>query len=141
MNNNVFLQTGRGKTGTVGLTKGGTVSITQSQYEDIVIAQLSEIWGNYGELFELWFDGGTPDLALTPRIASLLAKLQPAAVSFQGPTKQAARWSGSESGDVPEPNWSTSTNSVTFGPGNPNAEQFVPSESDVTTSATGEWYW
>ena len=48
---------------------------------------------------------------------------------------------GSESGDVPEPNWSASANSVTFGRGDPNGKQFAPSEADVTTSATGEWYW
>jgi hypothetical protein len=141
VNNNVFLRTGSGKVGTVGQTKAGTVSVTQTEYEDIILAQLTEIWSDYGDLFELWFDGGTLDPALAPKIAPLLAKLQPNAVCFQGPTKQAARWAGSESGDVPEPNWSASKDSVAWGPGDPNAKQFAPSEADVTTSATGEWYW
>ena len=91
-NNNVFLRAGSGKVGTVGQAKAGTVSVTQAEYRGIVLAQLAEIWTNYGDLFELWFDGGTLDPGLAPKIAPLLAKLQPKAVCFQGPTKQAARW-------------------------------------------------
>ena len=95
-----------------------------------------------GDLVELWFDGGTMDPVLAPKVTALLAKLQPKAVCFQGPTaKQAIRWAGSESGDAPEPNWSTSRSSVTPGHGDPDAEMFAPSESDVTLSGTGEWYW
>ena len=82
------------------------------------------------------------DPVLAPKVTALLAKLQPKAVCFQGPTaKQAIRWAGSESGDAPEPNWSTSRSSVTPGHGDPDAEMFAPSESDVTLSGTGEWYW
>jgi hypothetical protein len=33
--------------------------VTQAQYDDIVLQQLEELWGNYGPLAEIWFDGGT----------------------------------------------------------------------------------
>ena len=29
-------------------------NVTQEQYERIVVAQLSELWGNYGDLEEIW---------------------------------------------------------------------------------------
>ena len=61
-------------------------------------------------------------------------------MAFQGPTAtQGVRWSGSESGDAPEPNWSTASSSVDYGAGDPNGGEFVPTESDVTLSASGEW--
>ena len=31
---------------------------TKKRYNDLIIKQYSEIWGNYGPLTELWFDGG-----------------------------------------------------------------------------------
>jgi|EP01043_Picozoa_sp_COSAG02_P036674 alpha-L-fucosidase len=142
MNKNTFLQTDQGKVGTIGTNKTGTISVTQEQYETIVLTHLEEIWSGYGDLAELWFDGGTMDLVLAPKVTTLLAKLQPKALCFQGPTsKQAVRWAGSESGSAPEPNWSTAKNSVSFGSGDPNAAIWAPSESDVTLSSTGEWYW
>lgn len=85
---------------------------------------------------------GTVDAKLAPQVSALLAKLQPKAVCFQGPTAtQGVRWPGSESGDAPEPNWSTANSSVDFGPGRPDAPEFVPTESDVTLSRSGQWYW
>ena len=36
--------------------EGGPV--TQEEYNQIVTQQLTELWSNYGELFEIWFDGG-----------------------------------------------------------------------------------
>lgn len=38
--------------------KEGQFNITQSTYDDIVLQQLSELWTNYGQLEEIWFDGG-----------------------------------------------------------------------------------
>jgi hypothetical protein len=34
------------------------MNITQSTYDDIVLHQLRELWTNYGNLDEIWFDGG-----------------------------------------------------------------------------------
>ena len=36
--------------------EGGPV--TQEEYNKIVTLQLTELWSNYGDLFEIWFDGG-----------------------------------------------------------------------------------
>lgn len=36
----------------------GQVAVTQDQYADIVSQQLTELWTNYGDLAEIWFDGG-----------------------------------------------------------------------------------
>lgn len=32
----------------------GQVAVTQEQYADIVAQQLAELWGNYGDLAEIW---------------------------------------------------------------------------------------
>ena len=59
----------------------------------------------YGKLFEIWFDGGVlPVSEGGPDVAALLKKLQPDAVTFQGPvgTKSLIRWVGNERGVAPE---------------------------------------
>ena len=143
LNNNKFLRCAACKDGSNEPTfKKGSVAVTGEQYRSIVLAQLAEIWGSYGELTELWFDGGTVDTKLAPQVTALLSKLQPKAVCFQGPTKaQGIRWPGSESGNAPEPNWSAANSSVDFGGGDPNGPAFAPTESDVTLAANGQWYW
>lgn len=77
----------------------------QERYNALVLSQLTELWTNYGELFEIWFDGG----CLKPEdggadIAPLLAKLQPGAVVFQGPKelKSLVRWCGNERAEASE---------------------------------------
>ncbi len=77
----------------------------QKQYNEIVLKQLSELWKNYGDWFEIWFDGGVlPVNQGGPDITSLLHELQPNAVVFQGPigTRSLIRWVGNESGIAPE---------------------------------------
>lgn len=77
----------------------------QEAYYRIVMQQLTELWSNYGPLFEIWFDGGViPPADGGPDIAGLLHTLQPNAVVFQGPpgTKSLIRWVGNESGMAPE---------------------------------------
>ena len=60
--------------------------VTQEEYNAIVTKQLTELWSNYGDLFEIWFDGGV----LSPKeggadVLSLVKELQPKAIAFQGP--------------------------------------------------------
>jgi len=77
----------------------------QRAYYDIVLRQLTELWTNYGPLFEIWFDGGViPVEEGGPDFAGLLQRLQPQAVVFQGPAgaKSLIRWIGNESGLAPE---------------------------------------
>ena len=49
--------------------------------------QLSELWGRYGELTEVWFDGGF-QAAMGPFVNRTLAALQPGAVAFNACVKQ-----------------------------------------------------
>lgn len=41
-----------------------TYNATAAEKEAIILGQLREIWSSYGDLVELWFDGGTQDPAL-----------------------------------------------------------------------------
>ncbi len=138
-----------------GLVQPGS-PITQAEYADIVRRQLTELWTNYGELFEVWFDGGI----LSPRqggadALSLLRELQPRAIAFQGPYgyENLIRWVGNEVGEAPDPCWATAdstTNSdgvrvVTGLNGRPDAPFWCPGESDFTLrrqeSFGGGWMW
>ena len=138
-----------------GLVQPGS-PITQKQYSDIIMRQLTELWGNYGPLFEVWFDGGI----LSPAqggadVRSLIKKLQPEAIAFQGPYgyENLIRWVGNEVGTAPDPCWATAdstTNSdgvkvVTGLNGRPDAPFWCPGESDFTlrrqSAFGGGWMW
>jgi alpha-L-fucosidase len=136
--------------------KKGNTSITQAEYNKVVETQLTELWSNYGELFEIWFDGGV--LALDKGgadILSLVKRLQPNAVAFQGPYKHPnlVRWVGNEEGVAPYPCWATAdsttkadgTKVISDLNGNPYAPYWCPGESDFTlrwnNSFQGGWFW
>ncbi len=126
----------------------------QKRYNAIAIQQLTELWSNYGEVFEIWFDGGV----MSPKdggpdIAPLLERLQPNAVVFQGPVdnKNLLRWIGNEDGRVPYPHWSTTDAGTSSGGtieisdlhGNPNGKIWCPGEADfpMRTGWQGGWFW
>ena len=126
----------------------------QKRYNEIVIQQLTELWSNYGDIFEIWFDGGVLPLAEGgPDIAPLLNKLQPNAVVFQGPVenKNLLRWIGNEDGRTPYPHWSTtdvgtSSAGVIEIPdlhGNPDGKIWCPGEADfpMRTGWQVGWFW
>ena len=138
-----------------GLVQPGS-PISQEQYANIMQCQLTELWSNYGPLFEVWFDGGI----LSPLqggmdALALLHKLQPDAIAFQGPYgyENLIRWVGNEVGTAPDPCWATAdstTNSdgvqVVEGlNGRPDAPFWCPGESDFTlrynSSFQGGWIW
>jgi alpha-L-fucosidase len=136
-----------------GLVQKGS-PYTQKQYNDIVIKQLTELWSNYGNLFEIWFDGGVlPEEKGGPPIAALLKKLQPDAIVFQGPTdaKNLVRWIGNEEGTAPYPNWGTAdtttssagTIKVNDMSGSPDGKIWCPGEADfpLRTGWQGGWFW
>lgn len=127
---------------------------TQAAYNKIVEQQLTELWGNYGKLFEVWFDGGVlPVHEGGPDLAPLLKKLQPDAIVFQGPTdaKNLIRWVGNEEGLAPYPNWSRSdTTSSASGTikvehmnGDPEGKIWCPGEADfpLRDGWQGGWFW
>jgi alpha-L-fucosidase len=83
------------------------------RYNDVYIAQLTELLTGYGALAEVWFDGangegpnGRKQEYDWPRVWGTVRKLQPDAVMFSdaGPD---VRWNGNENGVAGDPNWSS----------------------------------
>jgi alpha-L-fucosidase len=120
----------------------GQINVTYNEYMNIVFQQITELWTQYGELAEIWFDGGTYNY--TSLMLQLLNKYQPKAVAFQGPAGYAnnIRWVGDELADPPYPCWSTANNSDAYGGGSvfPNSV-WAPAESDTTIRNDDYWFW
>lgn len=129
----------------------------QKAYNHIVETQLTELWANYGEIFEIWFDGGVlPPQKGGPEILPLMAKYQPNAVVFQGPPEwpHLLRWGGNERGDAPDPCWSA-TNTLTAEDGttenngfngDPDGTIWAPCEADMPNrdqhkAFLNGWFW
>lgn len=83
------------------------------RYNDVYMAQLTELLTRYGDINEVWFDGangegpnGKRQVYDWPRTWALVRKLQPKAVIFSdaGPD---VRWIGNERGVAGETHWST----------------------------------
>ena len=127
------------------------------EYVDFFHKQLRELMTNYGEVFEVWFDGanggdgwygGAKDSRSIdrktyydyPAIYKMLDELQPQAVVFSdgGP---GCRWVGNESGFAGATNWSFLRAGEVY-PGYPkyrelqyghaDGNQWVPAECDVS---------
>lgn len=130
--------------------------VTQEAYNKMVTQQLTELWSNYGELFEIWFDGGVLSKEQGGAdVLSLVQKLQPNAIAFQGPYghPNLVRWVGNEEGVAPYPCWATAdsttnadgTRVINGLNGDPLAPFWCPGESDFTLrwnrSFQGGWFW
>lgn len=119
------------------------------EYNEVFAKTLEEVLTQYGEIFEVWFDGangegpnGKKQVYDWPLFRSVVYKHQPQAIIFSdiGP---GARWIGNESGFAGETNWST-LNTAGFGlgvdapkpevlnTGNENGEHWIPGEADVS---------
>lgn len=119
-------------------------------FTTLVTRHLSIIWGQYGELFEIWFDGGL--LEHGPDYISLLRRYQPGAVCFQGPHEwpMNIRWVGNERGEAPYPCWSTNglqdhdfdgtEEQRQLGTGDPDGSVWMPAETDVPLRFM-QWFW
>lgn len=129
----------------------------QKRYNSVVEKQLAELWSNYGDIFEIWFDGGiiSPEQG-GPDIIPILEKFQPDSVVFQGPFnwRSLLRWVGNERGEAPYPCWSrTNILSVEDGTserfdmgGKPDGSIWAPAESDMPNrnqhkAFQGGWFW
>eukprot|EP01129_Flabellula_baltica_P000871 TRINITY_DN10801_c0_g1_i2.p1 TRINITY_DN10801_c0_g1~~TRINITY_DN10801_c0_g1_i2.p1 ORF type:complete len:276 (+),score=41.57 TRINITY_DN10801_c0_g1_i2:24-830(+) len=86
----------------------GQVRVTQDEFEEFAYKQIEELWMNYGDLGEIWLDGGY-ETDLKGRITNLLSKYQSDAAVWNGygVSKNPIRWDGTESGKPSEPLWST----------------------------------
>ncbi len=131
-----------------GIVVGGSAEDNR-RYVEIVEIQLTELWSNYGELFELWFDGGViPVEKGGPKVFELQQRYQPDAIVFSGPPecKNLIRWAGSESGVSVLPALSTvDSKKLTFA-GDFAGDAFIPIECDMPNrhanrSFQGGWFW
>ena len=142
LNQNYYLNAGHGLVQNSSLVPG-QAKVSQKLYGKIVLAQMRELWTNYGNLSELWFDGGCSVPGIDEDISTLLRTLQPHAVYFGGcpdDSRNVIRWVGTESGEPAYPIWSTSPNCAA-GQGNPKGDFFCPAETDTTLQDFDHWFW
>jgi alpha-L-fucosidase len=135
--NNAFLNVRGAKVGPPTGIPGQAV-LTEDEYYAVLLANLRQLWTDYGPLAEVWFDGGVPS-GVAASLWALHQELQPDAVAFQGPNVGAQpnliRWAGTEGGHVKYPFWTAADAGVnvsaTPGQGNPNGDVFAPGEADT----------
>lgn len=111
-------------------------------YSKFYRAQLTELLSNYGDVYEMWFDGNKASTIVEwPEIVKVVRTLQPNAVIKQGPKKEPIlediRWVGNEQARAPLTNWS-----VYPPPGNGGEDVkriWFPVECDIPM--IGNWFW
>ncbi len=132
-------------------------TMTQAEYNRLIEAEILELCTRYGEIFEIWFDGGilAPNEG-GPDVLPIFEKHQPDCLFYHSNQRRDARWGGSESGTVPYPCWAN-WNHERYQTGNepPDALQVLargvedgrswcPAMSDAPLrGANGrhEWFW
>ena len=142
LNQNFYLNSAHGAVLNTSLIPG-QAKVTQDLYNKIVLAQMRELWTNYGELSEIWFDGACSVPGISQTIGDLLVSTQPHAVYFQGCTANlhnVIRWVGTESGLQTYPIWSSSVDCESSH-GSPKGGYFCPAESDTTLQLFDQWFW
>lgn len=129
----------------------------QEWYKKMCEGIVTELCTNYGELFEIWFDGGAdhPDNG-APDVLPIVKKYQPNCLFYHNLQLAEARWGGSESGTVPYPCWATFPNPYSHGGdtnaekiqllkhGDPNGKYWMPAMSDAPLrgyNGRHEWFW
>lgn len=134
----------------------------QKWYNKMVEGMVKEICTNYGELFEIWFDGGAdhPDNG-APDVLPIVRKYQPNCLFYHNGQLAEARWGGSESGTVSYPCWATfpynstgagetaqkniyKNNYKLLKQGDQNGKFWVPAMSDAPLrgyNGRHEWFW
>lgn len=126
--------------GLINRGKGGDPA-AQARYVKTCEQMLTELWSRYGELFEIWFDGGAlPVDKGGPDLVPIYQKHQPDAIVFQGPAAS-IRWIGNERGVAGYPCWATVPHRQDYnGPGDPEGRHWLPGECDVPVR-NHEWFW
>jgi alpha-L-fucosidase len=129
----------------------------QKWYKEMCEGIVTEICTKYGELFEIWFDGGAdhPDNG-APDVLPIVQKYQPNCVFYHNLQLAETRWGGSESGTVPYPCWATFPNPYSHGgdtqaermkllkQGDPDGKYWMPAMSDAPLrgyNGRHEWFW
>ena len=127
--------------GFVNRGQGGDDAL-QAKYAAAKIKQVKELWGNYGLLSEIWFDGGLPNSKAGYDVLPYLKKLQPKAMVYGGGNApgETIRWIGGESGKSIYPCWATGDGIFDDKPGSPEGKSWCPGEADVDMLG-GLWNW
>ena len=129
----------------------------QEYYRKMCEGMVTELCTRYGDLFEIWFDGGAdhPDNG-APDVLPIVKKYQPNCLFYHNLQLAEARWGGSESGTVPYPCWATFPNPYSHGGdtqaelmellkhGDPNGKYWMPAMSDAPLrgyNGRHEWFW
>ncbi|WP_242118854.1 alpha-L-fucosidase [Aestuariivivens sediminicola] len=134
----------------------------QQWYNNMVEGMVKELCTNYGELFEIWFDGGAdhPDNG-APDVLPIVRKYQPNCLFYHNGQLAEARWGGSESGTVGDPCWATfpyvatgagesakkniaANNFQLLKEGDPNGAFWMPAMADAPLrgyNGRHEWFW
>lgn len=129
----------------------------QERYKRMCEGMVTELCTRYGELFEIWFDGGAdhPDNG-APDVLPIVQKYQPNCIFYHNLQLAEARWGGSESGTVPYPCWSTFPNPYSHGGdtqaermrllkhGDPEGKYWMAAMSDAPLrgyNGRHEWFW
>lgn len=117
----------------------GQLPIDQQTYESIVLKQLEELWMNYGQQLEIWFDGGYSQ-SLRDGIVSLLRRYQTDASIFNGfgLTNNSIRNIGNEFGFARADTWLTVN---VNGQEDPDGQFFSPPECPTTLQVTDRWFY
>lgn len=123
---------------------------TGEPYNEYFRAQLREVLGNYGPVFEVWFDGacgegpnGKRQVYDFPSFERVVREMQPSAVIFSdvGPD---IRWVGNEQGWAGETNWAmlkvkghgrgndNPPATKSLNEGDEDGEAWIPAECDVS---------
>ena len=134
----------------------------QKWYNQMIEGMVKEICTNYGELFEIWFDGGADHPANgAPDVLPIVQQYQPNCLFYHNKQLAEARWGGSESGTVGYPCWSTfpyystgagesahqsiaKNNFQLLKEGDPNGAYWMPAMSDAPLrgyNGRHEWFW
>ena len=134
----------------------------QKWYNQMVEGMVKEICTNYGELFEIWFDGGAdhPNNG-APDVLPIVRQYQPDCLFYHNGQLAEARWGGSESGTVGDPCWATfpynatgagesakkniaANNFQLLKEGDPKGKYWVPAMADAPLrgyNGRHEWFW
>lgn len=123
----------------------GQVNVTQDEFEAISVAAVTELWSKYGDLAEIWFDGGISE-RIKGKIVPLLNKLQPNAICMGAGIENSPNevdWVGTESGMPKYPVWSTGCNAPgegSTGVSPASATNFCPKCGDCTLQSPDHWF-
>lgn len=142
----------------VGFGKGDDTA-KQAAYIKTCEEMVEQLCSRYGEIVELWFDGGvlTPDKG-GPDVLPIFEKHQPNSIFYHSRQRMDKRWAGTEDGTAGYPCWATVPSidslydlwntkpheSTVIRNGDPDGKLWCPSMCDIPLRGTNgmhAWFW